>query len=130
MRARCARDSRDRRKNGKRTHRLEVVLRYIQILLLVLLVGCGASVTYGEFPYTASTCVPGDKEKAWDEFVRWGNALGKARRAREKYCSLADTSRYALYCIELEIYHARVERYVKHLEAVYTDTCTADEMQF
>jgi len=101
----------------------EVILRYIiHILILVALVGCGASVKYGDWPYKeASTCIPGDKNAAWDDYAHWNNTLLETRRLRQEYCVWSNA--YTGYCSKLEIYHTRVEKYVAHLLGAYTNTC-------
>jgi hypothetical protein len=96
------------------------------VVLLALLVGCGASVMYGEFPYKEPVCTSGDKDTAWDEYVQWNNVLFATRRLQQEYCVWSNA--YTTYCAKLGVYHARVERYVEHLEEVYTDTCTGDEL--
>lgn len=103
------------------------------IVLFVVLVGCGASVTYGEWPYKATPCIPGDKAAAWDAYTTWYNVLLVARRTRQEYCEWrpnATDARYAVYCVELDMYHARVERYVDHLKAAYTNTCPLADSWF
>jgi hypothetical protein len=96
-------------------------MKYLVTLILLVAIGCGASLSYGYSPYKEPVCIPGDKAAAWDEYEKWNNILLTTRRLRQEYCVWSKA--YTSYCVDIEIYHVQVENYVSNLDETYTNMC-------
>jgi len=74
------------------------------------------------------TCYPGDKEATWNELLEWKNVMYNTRRNREKYCVTNKNIEYLLYCINIEKYHTKVEKYVTNLQEKYDNICKPKDL--